>query len=336
MIFVLSEGIFVIVYFQSEVILPELPEVHQLKNELHKTCFTLRRGGETPVVRSTQCSTFPLRWGVSEEDQQKLWGLEWVGVHRRAKYLLFEFIGSRLARDRGVKDQKRVLRSEIFSKKSVFLLSHLGMTGQWRLERGKNFPLQKHDHFVLEFENVSLVYKDPRRFGFLEVLDESQLEKRFQDLGPEPLSSQWEEISAQSEKSNLNLETFRNQKRPIKSLLMDGKWVVGVGNIYACESLFRAQISPFARPEELRARDWNRLQQSVRSVLVEAVISGGSTIRDYVRSDGQVGSYQEKLWVYGREGEPCKICQVPIENKKLSGRSTFFCPQCQEIRGHTT
>lgn len=247
-----------------------------------------------PQLRSLRFHRDNLRFSLPKEALRSFVGQRLLRLDRRAKYLLFFF-------EKGV------------------CLSSLGMTGRWRFGQ----PDLKHDHVVWEFEGCEpLIFNDPRRFGFLDV---ENIASFLDKLGPEPLEEDFRPESLFS--------SLREVKAPIKPVLMDQRWVVGVGNIYASEALFRAGIGPRRPAASLSKKECNRLVESVRFVLREALNSGGSTIRDYLSPSGLSGSFQHQFQVYDREGQPCRRCARPIQRIIQSGRSTFWCPSCQKSAG---
>lgn len=190
---------------------------------------------------------------------------------------------------------------------------HLGMTGRMLVCKPED-PVEKHTHAIARLASArELRFVDPRRFGRLSV------SRGFQAPGSEPLEVELERFVA----------LFRGRKTPIKSALLNQKLLSGVGNIYADESLFRACIRPRRRAASLTKEDLRRLYLSVQEVLKEAIALGGSSISDYVDSDGEEGFFQLQHRVYGREGEPCLVCKTPIKRIVIAGRSSHYCPKCQ-------
>lgn len=229
-----------------------------------------------------------------------------TAIHRRGKYLLFEWT----ARPGEPQDEPG------------WLIVHLGMSGSLRLV-ADGAPPAAHDHVDIHFPGAVLRYRDPRRFGLMVWHGGPHPERdpRLAVLGVEPLG-----------------ETFTGpwlhralggKSVAIKQALMDSHLVVGVGNIYAAEALFRARIAPTAPAGSLSAARCARLAAAVREVLAESIALGGSSVRDYVHSDGGMGGYQLSCAVYGRTGEPCRVCATPIRQIRQGGRSTFYCPHCQ-------
>lgn len=270
--------------------MPELPEVE-----------TTRRGvaphATGQYVRAMRVYDPRLRWPVPADLPERIAGRRIDRVDRRSKYLLF-----RLADDT--------------------LLIHLGMTGSLRAFRELP-PRRPHDHVDIELASgVTLRYHDPRRFGaILWVEGAAELHPLLASLGPEPFDSAFD--------ADHLWRRTRTRTAAIKLALMDSHLVVGVGNIYANEALFRAGIRPTIAAHRLSRPRLARLVQEVRTTLTEAIAKGGSTLRDYVDSAGEPGYFQLEYFVYGRGGAPCRICGTPVKTVRLGGRATSYCPQCQ-------
>ena len=286
--------------------MPELPEVE-----------TVRRG-LAPVLEGARLSRVEarradLRFPFPEGFVQRLTGATIQRLDRRAKYLM------------GVLDRGETL------------VMHLGMSGRFEIARPEGTirpgefvyaqdPDPKHAHVVFETEAGGRVtYYDPRRFGYMALIETVRLEEHpwFADLGPEPLS---EAFNAEGLKA-----AFANRKQGPKTLLLDQRVVAGLGNIYVCEALNRARISPFKPAGTITAQKLPGLVNIIREVLEEAIAAGGSTLRDYASADGALGYFQHRFRAYGREGQPClnDSCKGVIGREVQAGRSTFFCPVCQ-------
>ena len=236
-----------------------------------------------------------LRWPVPEQLEQALSGSRITSVNRRAKYLLVET-------DSGI------------------LMVHLGMSGSLRIMPAGTPPLF-HDHIdvVLDDGNC-LRYHDPRRFGSFHWLD-SPAHPLLDHLGPEPLSTAF---------SGAYLyERSRRRQLSVKQFVMDGKVVVGVGNIYANEALFMAGIHPARAAGRVALKRYESLAETIKTVLRDAIEQGGTTLRDFVGGDGSPGYFAQQLRVYGRQGQPCRACKSVLNEIRQSGRSTVFCPSCQ-------
>ncbi|AZN37377.1 bifunctional DNA-formamidopyrimidine glycosylase/DNA-(apurinic or apyrimidinic site) lyase [Iodobacter ciconiae] len=270
--------------------MPELPEVET-------TLRGITSHIEGVVIKDIIIRQAKLRWPIPADLAQTLKGREIINVSRRAKYLLFNF-------EHGT------------------LIIHLGMSGNLRVLT-ETFPAEKHDHFDLVLANGKrLRYRDPRRFGAcLWQAAEKGLHPLLQKLGPEPLSEQFN--------TDYLLSANSSRKIAIKLAMMDNHTVVGVGNIYAAESLFRAKINPNRAANSLNAQESAQLIDAIKATLGDAIIAGGSTLRDYVDSDGKAGYFQLSAFVYGRAGMPCRICKSEIKQIRQGQRSTFYCPYCQ-------
>ena len=221
-------------------------------------------------------------------------------IQRRAKYLLFHFNNSQT------------------------LIWHLGMTGQFHVLPDSE-ESTKHEHVTFPFtDGTPLRYRDARRFGYGGICPTSQLTEHLwiQKLGIEPLTSEFDGVHLQ--------QLLMNKKVSIKQAIMDNAVVVGVGNIYASESLFRSGILPTTPSNSLSLPKLKKLAQNIKEVLSEAIEAGGSTISDFVKADGKPGYFAHSFKVYGRDGEPCLTCKTPIQRTVQNGRASFFCPHCQK------
>ena len=272
--------------------MPELPEVEVVRRGLRHSVL-----GHT--VGSVQVREPRLRWPVPGDLDARLAGCTLRSVERRGKYLLLGF-------DRGV------------------LVVHLGMSGSLRFLAAPP-PPSRHDHVDLLFEHGTLRYHDPRRFGAMLWHDAAQgpvlAHPLLAGLGVEPLSPAFD--------GAMLYRATRGRRVSIKQALMSGVLVVGVGNIYASESLFRAGIRPTTPAQRVGRERCELLAQAVRATLSDAIASGGSSLRDFVASDGACGHFQFDCLVYGRAGEPCRTCGEPVRSLRQGQRSTFFCARCQ-------
>lgn len=260
---------------------------------------TSRRGIEPHLVGATILHAVVrngrLRWPVSNEihtlsDQPVL------SVQRRAKYLLLEL-------------------------PTGWIIIHLGMSGSLRI-LPEELPAEKHDHVDLVMSNGKVLrYTDPRRFGAWLWTKELEGHNVLAHLGPEPLSDDFNAAWLH--------EKSKRKKTAIKPWLMDNKLVVGVGNIYASESLFVAGIHPDRLASSLSTEECARLVASIKAVLLRSIEQGGTTLRDFLQSDGKPGYFAQELQVYGREGEPCRACGTLISAGKHGQRSTYWCRRCQ-------
>lgn len=277
--------------------MPELPEVE------------VTRLGIAPHLEGRRVSAVKiidgrLRWPVPSNLNTLLSGQKVLGIERRGKYLLMEF-------DAG------------------YLLLHLGMTGTLRVLPGSD-PLKTHDRVTFEFGKLSLRLHDPRKFGAVLWHPKSKgpIESNalLQKLGVEPFSSEFEgELGA-----NVLYQSSRKRSVAVKQFLLAGQAVVGVGNIYCSESLFEAGIHPAKAAGKLTRPQCSRLATAVRSILKKAIAAGGSTLKDFVNSEGDPGHFMVQTKVYDRKDQPCKVCRMPIKQIVQGQRSTYFCPQCQK------
>jgi len=334
--------------------MPELPEVETVKRGL----APVMEGGQ---IVAAQLLGPGLRYPFPPHLAAALKGRRIIAVRRRAKFLLIELSGGQT------------------------LISHLGMSGSWRIEAVQSAALppaaelRKHDHVILLVRRPAgesgagsgagsgiggaggvrsgdsagggktakdnskmpsgsapagglwrIIYNDPRRFGFLLLAATEQLPQNplLADLGVEPLGNEFSAAYLQ--------EAFKGRKTPLKAALLDQHIIAGLGNIYSCESLWRAQLSPFRAAGSLgesgaaAAQMAAELAQGVRSVLEDALAAGGSHLRNYVQTNGSLGGFQHNFQVYGRAGKPCRRCGAVIENKPIAGRSSFYCGNCQK------
>ena len=270
--------------------MPELPEVE-----------TTRRGIE-PHVRHQKIKDIvvrqpALRWRVPGRLTEKASGQSVESVKRRGKYLLLEL-------------------------QHGTIIMHLGMSGSLRICKPST-PVEKHDHVDILFNNNKVLrLRDPRRFGaVLWTRAAPEKHKLLSSLGPEPLGNIFDAAYL--------YQTSRKRTAPIKSFIMNSKVVVGVGNIYACESLFRAGIHPKRKAGSLSLVRCNRLVDAIKQVLTESIHQGGTTLRDFSRENGEPGYFSQKLFVYGKAGEACEKCGSTIKQITQQQRSTFYCPKCQ-------
>lgn len=274
--------------------MPELPEVE-----------TTRRGVEPHLLDRTivelDLRERRMRWPV-EDDVLALKGQKITAVRRRAKYLLIESAAGTL-------------------------ILHLGMSGSLRI-CPQETELRKHDHFIARLgpgTQMEMRLHDPRRFGAVlwHGADAGNINTHplLKDLGPEPLSDAFT--------TDTLVKSSRGRKTSIKQHIMNNHVVVGAGNIYACEALFRSGIHPTRHAGKVSAVRLGTLTKNIRAVLSEAIQQGGTTLRDFVNEKGNPGYFKQQLSVYGREGEACRMCGTKIKRTVISNRSTFYCPKCQ-------
>ncbi len=240
-----------------------------------------------------------LRWPVSE-NLTELEGATFVSVKRRSKYLLLE------------------------TDTHAVILIHLGMSGSLRIISPSD-EWKKHDHIGITVgNNLQLRFHDPRRFGLVLRIAVSEIytHSLLKNLGPEPLESNFTATHLHA--------ALCGKSIPIKVAIMDAKIVVGVGNIYASESLFRSGIHPLLPSNKLTKPRAEKLVIAIREVLTESITQGGTTLRDFLKSDGEPGYFKQRLLVYGRKDEPCRVCGIPISNQVLGQRATYWCSKCQK------
>lgn len=294
--------------------MPELPEVETVRRGLAPILVGAR-------IQRVELRRPDLRFPFPDNFAKRLEGREILGLKRRAKYLIASL-------DDG-----------------AALIAHLGMSGAFRIETTQQaaadpiglfaLPHSKnpaHDHVVLHLEGARVIYNDPRRFGFMTLAKEAELELHpfFAELGVEPLSNHFD--------AELLARLFEGKRTSLKATLLDQKLIAGLGNIYVCEALHRSGLSPMRPADDLVKTDGSptknaeRLTRAIRDVLEEAVAAGGSSLRDHRQTDGSLGYFQHQFRVYGREDEACatRLCGGKIIRQTQNGRSTFFCPKCQK------
>lgn len=281
--------------------MPELPEVETVRRGLSPVM-----DGRT--ILSVQLNRPDLRFPLPIGFADRLNGVRLDRLGRRAKFLVGEL------------------------SSGDALIMHLGMSGRFTITDGSQPgefhhaapPDPKHDHVVFHMQGGHIVtYNDPRRFGFMELWPLAQLDAypRLSGYGPEPLSNTFSHAW-------LN-EALKGKTGPIKSVLLDQRVIAGLGNIYVCEALYRAGISPRRRANTVPGERAARLTRAINQVIAEAIEAGGSSISDFKAATGELGYFQHSFAVYGREGEPCKTCGAPIRRIVQSGRSSFYCGSCQ-------
>jgi formamidopyrimidine-DNA glycosylase len=271
--------------------MPELPEVETTVRGL-ELVLAGRRLTRVDPRRADLRRAFPA------DLRQRLTGARVTGLGRRAKYGL------------------------VHTDRGDTMVFHLGMSGKWRIDPDE---LGAHDHLVLETdEGRHLSLHDPRRFGSVDLVATEALAEwpPFAALGPEPLSADFNAVQLG--------QALDGRVAPIKAMLLDQRIVAGLGNIYVCEALNVACLSPMRAAGKVSRPRLVRLVEAVRQVLTEAIAAGGSTLRDYARPDGELGYFSKQFRVYGREGEPCPCGRGVVHRRVDSGRSTFYCPACQK------
>lgn len=282
--------------------MPELPEVETVRRGLSPAM-------EGVVIERADVNRPDLRWPFPDRMAERLTGQRVDRLRRRSKYILAD-LGS-----------------------GETLLIHLGMSGRMTVSGDPlgqfvhDHPAaQKHDHVVFHMANgARITFNDPRRFGAMDLLPTATAEqhKLLSVLGPEPLGNDFHEQHL--------IDAFKGKNTPVKSALLDQRIVAGLGNIYVCEALYRARVSPRRKTGHISAPRVAALVPIIRDVLQEAIEAGGSSLRDFRQADGELGYFQHSFDVYGREGALCRTdgCDAMIQRITQSGRSSFYCTQCQ-------
>lgn len=272
--------------------MPELPEVETTCRGIEP--YLISRKVHTIEIRNPN-----MRWPV-EESVREIIGLRVESVTRRAKYILIK-------------------------SPAGTLILHLGMSGSLRICPDDS-AFKKHDHFIIGLgDSLEMRLHDPRRFGAVLWHRKSEgpihEHRLIQHLGPEPLTSKFD--------GDYLTASCKNRQTTIKQHIMNNKTVVGVGNIYACEALFRSGIKPNRHAGNISRARLSLLSDQIKKVLTEAITQGGTTLRDFLRQDGQPGYFKQRLQVYDRQGEACRHCGKDIQKIVISNRSTFYCSKCQ-------
>jgi formamidopyrimidine-DNA glycosylase len=291
--------------------MPELPEVETVRRGLAPAMEGAR-------FAKVEARRRDLRWPLPKDFAKRLQGQTVQGLGRRAKYLLADLSSGEV------------------------LLMHLGMSGSFRLRRNGQQMLgdpryfeiakdEKHDHVVFHMSNgATITFNDPRRFGSMKLVPRAKLESEplLRGLGPEPLGNEFD--------AAMLAKSCAGKKTSLKAALSDQRIVAGLGNIYVCEALFRARLSPKRRAASIADRNGKpneraaALVEAIKAVLHDAIKAGGSSLRDHRRADGSLGDFQHNFQVYDREGAPCPHCKGKIKRIVQTGRSTFYCPSCQK------
>ena len=287
--------------------MPELPEVEIVRQSLDKKIK--KKSIKKVIIRNRN-----LRFKIPSDFESFLKNKKIVEVSRFSKYLIIHF------------------------QNKDYCLIHLGMSGTIHIVNKKKplkftntsfyhspFLPKKHNHVEFIFDDIKVIYNDPRRFGFFEILNNYQnLQKRFNTMGPEPFS----------EKFNINyvINYFKKKNKDIKSFLLDQRFVSGIGNIYASEILFASKINPFKKVKQLSKNECLNIISNSKKILKQAIKKGGSSIRDFKDISGNKGTFQKEFRVYQQDGANCKRlkCKGIIKKKLISNRSTFFCVSCQK------
>ena len=275
--------------------MPELPEVEVVTRSLKKTIKNRK------IIKIT-VNNRNLRFKLPKNFESILKNKIVKNITRKSKYIIFDF------------------------GNNFYVILHLGMSGRIIIVKN-NKKKFKHTHFSIFF-NKNLVFQfiDPRRFGYIFVTETASLERHrfFVNLGVEPLIEQFND--------RYLLNVTKNKKSPIKNIIMNQKYIVGVGNIYASEALFMSGIHPSRLGKDITKRDCEKLVHAIKSVLKKSIKLGGSSINDHTMVSGKMGYFQNKLYVYGREGSKCvkRSCQSPIIRIVIAQRSSFYCSECQK------
>lgn len=277
--------------------MPELPEVETV------------RSGLTPVMEGhsftrVQLNRADLRFPFAPNFAARLQGTTLTRLTRRAKFL----------------------QAELSSGERLFM--HLGMSGRFTIDANPTAEFAheqntnpKHDHVIFEMSSGARVtYNDPRRFGFMELIGAGE-PYRLDDLGPEPMGNGFNAPDLRAK--------LKGKKSKIKAALLDQRNIAGLGNIYVCEALYRAGISPRRAAGRLTVVETETLVRHIKTVIHDAIAAGGSSLKDFANTDGDLGYFQHSFDVYGREGEDCNTCAAPISRIVQSGRSSFYCRSCQ-------
>ncbi|MGX2956759.1 bifunctional DNA-formamidopyrimidine glycosylase/DNA-(apurinic or apyrimidinic site) lyase [Ursidibacter arcticus] len=272
--------------------MPELPEVETSVRGVSP--YLVGKTIEQIIIRQKQ-----LRWLVSDELNQMA-GAKILAIYRRAKYLIIQ-------------------------TNQGDILIHLGMSGSLGiLTKHTEKELGKHDHIdLVTTDGTILRYNDPRKFGAWLWVENAENAELLAKLGPEPLSEQFT--------GSYLYQQSRNKTVAVKNFIMNNAVVVGVGNIYACESLFQAGIHPNLATQNLSLKQCERLVTVIKSVLSKAILQGGTTLKDFIQPDGKPGYFAQVLQVYGRKGQECNDCGSLIEAQIIGQRNSFYCPKCQRL-----
>ena len=287
--------------------MPELPEVETVRRGLAPAMEGAR-------FLKVEVRDRRLRWPLAKDFEKRLTGKTVEGLGRRAKYLLADLSSGDV------------------------LVMHLGMSGSFRVDGGKiaKYHHEKskstaHDHVVFHMSNgATVTFNDPRRFGSMKLVPRAKLdhEPLLRSLGPEPLGNEFD--------ASMLAQACAGKKTSLKAALLDQRVVAGLGNIYVCEALFRARLSPKRLASTIADRNGKpnaraqALVDAIKAVLQDAIAAGGSSLRDHRRADGSLGDFQHNFRVYDREGAPCPDCKGKVKRIVQTGRSTFYCPSCQK------
>lgn len=274
--------------------MPELPEVETVRRALVPAM-------EARKIANAFIGRPDLRWPLPENLGERLTGRHVGTLARRGKYLLLALDGDET------------------------MLLHLGMSGSVRIHHTRP-QTAKHDHMILEIDGDKqrppawVVFNDPRRFGWIDLF-RGDIHPMLAGMGPEPLGNEFSAAYL--------ADVFAGRSGPVKNALLNQQIVAGIGNIYACEALFMAGISPRRKAGTVRGIRAERLVTAIREVLMKAIAEGGTSLRDHIQPGGEIGYFVQQLSVYGRAGNACPSCSAPVRVITQSGRSSFYCPDCQ-------
>ncbi len=287
--------------------MPELPEVETVRRGLAPAMEGAR-------ITKVEVRHRGLRWPIAKDFEKRVTGTAVEGLGRRAKYLLADLSSGDV------------------------LVMHLGMSGSFRVDDGQiaiyhheKSKSVSHDHVVFHMSNgVTVTFNDPRRFGSMKLVKRAQMDREplLRSIGPEPLGNEFDAV--------MLVKACAGKKTSLKAALLDQRVVAGLGNIYVCETLFRARLSPKRQASTIADRSEKpndraiALVDAIKAVLNDAIKAGGSSLRDHRRADGSLGDFQHNFLVYNREGAPCPACKGKIKRFVQNGRSTFYCPSCQK------
>jgi formamidopyrimidine-DNA glycosylase len=289
--------------------MPELPEVEVVKRSLNNKVQNL-------IIKKVKINDSKLRYRIHKNELRKIIGLRIKKIERRSKFLLF------------------------FFNKNITMLVHLGMTGKFFFINQKKEKIKTSFYYNIDYKkdkkhdrveiflnkNLKLIYNDVRKFGFIKLLNSTNLNSNLHlnNLGPEPLENEFN--------YNYFKEYTKGKSRTIKDILMDQRFVSGVGNIYANEILFSSKIKPFRKVKTLKTFEIEKIIKFTKKILNNSIKLGGSSIKDFSSSDGKKGSFQQHFNVYGKKGEICSNinCKNKIIKSVISNRATFFCSECQK------
>ena len=272
--------------------MPELPEVETVKRGLSESILNKE-------IKSIHLNIEKLRYVLDKNLFLKLKGLVIKNIYRRGKHLILTI------------------------ENNLQIIIHLGMSGTLKVIDKDLYINKKHDHIIINFDDILLVYNDPRRFGYWLInINENPLNhKCLKNHGLEPLTANFN--------ADYLFSKLQKTSRKIKQTIMDNSIVVGVGNIYACESLFLSKISPFKKSNTLTKLQCKNLVNNIKNILIKAIEQGGTTLKDYKNTQDKPGYFTQSLNIYGRKNDNCYICNNIIESELIAQRNTFFCPNCQ-------